>query len=596
MPFTIPTGSDKVPYSGATGAVDLGTETLTSTGKGTFGDFLANGEAQLGDANTDNHGINAAPVANQMLTADFAEATANTDSYFVRGTQAHSSDHSSGAKKTFGYHFTQNISGTATTTTGKTNYGLLIDQNDSSVLNAGAMDYTTYGVRVDSTFSGTTTAASAINQYAAYFQSEGDLGTAVGPTAHFGIRGGTSDTADVNYGGWFAATGATTNYGVWVDAGDVVIRNDDQKIIFGAALAADSYIQFGGTNLEYFSAGGHDFLSGDIITAADITVRDDKQIELGDDNDFQIKYRSLSNNIRIARNNGASPILQISATGDLALNEAGFNDGGTFSAFSKVGSDILKDIYTAILNRSEGGGGVGLSLGYLFRLENAVDALYDAGRFKFTQTDATSGAEIVEYTLELSSGGGSVDTLLTIGNGAFTIQDVITTIGDGGSTNYVEFSATGDQVFVGSSGLCFAEIFVQANNTADTVATATNTQVTRFAVDGVSNNMTPDHANDHITVTKAGMYLCMVSVSFAGDANVNWGFSVYKNDGNTEFTNVHSHRKLNAGGDIGSISMSGIIDLAVNDTIEVWMKHAAGVNKDITVEDITMSLVQIGGT
>jgi len=171
-----------------------------------------------------------------------------------------------------------------------------------------------------------------------------------------------------------------------------------------------------------------------------------------------------------------------------------------------------------------------------------------------------------------------------------------TNIGDGGTTNYVQISSTGDVVFVGAAGLAFGEIYVQGNSTADTVATATNTQVTRFDTNGVSNNMTPDHTNDHITVTKAGMYLCTISFSFSGSGSVDWTFSLYKNNGNTEFPNVHTNRKLGAAGDVGSASMSGIVDLAVNDTIELWMQHAAGVNKDITMQDCTLSLIQIGGT
>jgi len=43
---------------------------------------------------------------------------------------------------------------------------------------------------------------------------------------------------------------------------DVVMPNDDQKLALGAAGATDSYLQFGGTNLEYFSSGLHEFTGG----------------------------------------------------------------------------------------------------------------------------------------------------------------------------------------------------------------------------------------------------------------------------------------------------------------------------------------------
>lgn len=177
-----------------------------------------------------------------------------------------------------------------------------------------------------------------------------------------------------------------------------------------------------------------------------------------------------------------------------------------------------------------------------------------------------------------------------------------TTIGDGGTTNYVEISPTGDQTFVGSAGLPFAEIY--ANDVADeltitTAGQANKVQITSFAVDGVSNNTTPDHTDDHVTVVKAGMYLCTVSMSIssaaAGGAD-DIGFAVYKNNGATEFANCHGHRTLSGGGtDRGSCSMSGIIDLAASDTIEVWIWNEDSTD-NVVVDDITLSLCEIGGT
>jgi hypothetical protein len=192
---------------------------------------------------------------------------------------------------------------------------------------------------------------------------------------------------------------------------------------------------------------------------------------------------------------------------------------------------------------------------------------------------------------------GSSDEIQCIVQAHSTQTANIVEIQDSSANVHLSVSGGGDLLFVSDgSGLAFAEIYVQNNTTADTVAAATNSQVLRFAVNGVSNNMTPDHTNDHITVTKAGMYLCSISLAFSGDGSVDWSFSLYKNNGATEFPNVHTDRKLGAAGDIGSASMSGIVDLAVNDTIELWMQHAEGVNKDITIRDCTMSLVQIGGT
>ena len=141
--------------------------------------------------------------------------------------------------------------------------------------------------------------------------------------------------------------------------------------------------------------------------------------------------------------------------------------------------------------------------------------------------------------------------------------------GDGGTTNYTAISATGDLTFVGTAGLVFGEIYgadASATITITTTGKANKVQITAFTVDGASNNTTPDHTNDHIAITTAGIYLCNVSLhalSVGGGGADNYGYSVYKNNGATEFANLHGQRDLaGGGGDEGSMSLSGIIDLA----------------------------------
>ncbi len=123
--------------------------------------------------------------------------------------------------------------------------------------------------------------------------------------------------------------------------------------------------------------------------------------------------------------------------------------------------------------------------------------------------------------------------------------------------------------------------------------------MTSFDTNGVSNLMTPDHTNDHITVVKAGVYLCRVSLHVAsagGGGADEFGFSLYKNDGTVEFANIHAHRLMaGGGGDVGAMGLSGLVDLAVDDTIELWCWNENSTD-DIVIEDITLSLVMVGGT
>jgi len=157
----------------------------------------------------------------------------------------------------------------------------------------------------------------------------------------------------------------------------------------------------------------------------------------------------------------------------------------------------------------------------------------------------------------------------------------------------------GDVVFVGSDGLCFAEIYCTDNADAVTLNSTAKVQITDFDTDGPYHNATPDHTNDHITIVKAGMYLAIVSLSVNNNAAQSHivTFSLWKNNGDTEFANTHVHRSLTGGStDIGSLSISAIIDLAANDTIELWGNTNTAADRSITVVDCSLSLVQIGGT
>ena len=172
----------------------------------------------------------------------------------------------------------------------------------------------------------------------------------------------------------------------------------------------------------------------------------------------------------------------------------------------------------------------------------------------------------------------------------------------GDATNNTQISNTGDVIFNGSGGLVFGEIYGNDTDTTLTISgsgIANKVQITSFNVDGLSNSMTPDHTNDHITITKAGVYLCTLNVSLestGAGTGAEIGVSVFKNNGATEFTNVHSHRRLSGGGvDIGNIAIAGIIDLAVNDTIEVWLWNETN-TEDVIINDATLSLVEVAGT
>ena len=160
------------------------------------------------------------------------------------------------------------------------------------------------------------------------------------------------------------------------------------------------------------------------------------------------------------------------------------------------------------------------------------------------------------------------------------------------------FNALGNIIFTGG-GLPFANMYAQDNTTPTVITTAgkpDKVQVVIFDTNGPSNNATPDHTNNNITIVKASRYLVTVAIIVSGsggDAD-DFGFSLWRNNGNVEFPNVHGHRTMSGGaGDRGSVHLSGIITLAVDDTLEVWVWNEDDTD-NLTIDDISLSIVQIG--
>lgn len=160
------------------------------------------------------------------------------------------------------------------------------------------------------------------------------------------------------------------------------------------------------------------------------------------------------------------------------------------------------------------------------------------------------------------------------------------------------FDALGDVTFIGAgAGLPYGEIYV-ADNVVLTNLAAQDTwyQLTIYANNGHSNNATPDHTNDHITIVKAGKYHVTSHLCIRSGASNSYVFSVFKNNGATQFMNTQGHRQTTVANKPGSVSVSGIIDLAAGDTVEIWVKRTDGgaVLKTLTVINSSLAIIQVG--
>lgn len=134
------------------------------------------------------------------------------------------------------------------------------------------------------------------------------------------------------------------------------------------------------------------------------------------------------------------------------------------------------------------------------------------------------------------------------------------------------------------------------NTTFSGTGEGNSVQVTIFDTNGDFNNAVPDHTNDHITINETGKYYIFVtmSVETVGASARTVGWHVEKNNGATSIDNLHVERRLTGGGgDVGSVALSGIVDLTEGDTIELWCWNDDNTNS-ILISDVSMSVLQVG--
>lgn len=150
-----------------------------------------------------------------------------------------------------------------------------------------------------------------------------------------------------------------------------------------------------------------------------------------------------------------------------------------------------------------------------------------------------------------------------------------------------------------TAGLLFAEVY--AHLAADAITSVAQNdwdQITAFDTDGENNGATPDHTNDHITILTAGKYSASFHWCGHGPAAAHdWDFHLAKNNNFAQFNNLTAHLTSPTTQKDTSVSCMGIIDLAVDDTIELWVKRtSAGNNIVLTTDTCGITLTQIGGT
>lgn len=110
----------------------------------------------------------------------------------------------------------------------------------------------------------------------------------------------------------------------------------------------------------------------------------------------------------------------------------------------------------------------------------------------------------------------------------------------------------------------YGQIYVASGAVAQSLGGVAYEKVTGFAANGLSNNVTADAANDKLTIDDIGVYRVAFNVAFSGGNSVVYTFAPYWNG--VAQTQIKTERKMGIGGDIGSCSAVGYIDVTVAGT------------------------------
>lgn len=123
------------------------------------------------------------------------------------------------------------------------------------------------------------------------------------------------------------------------------------------------------------------------------------------------------------------------------------------------------------------------------------------------------------------------------------------------------------------------EMYIQGNTTATTIGTSdTWVQVTGWTGAKLQN---VTFASDELTVSNAGDYQVNVAISMTGAGADTWTFGIAVNDTVDETSRVE--RKTTSV-DVGALALVGIETLAVDDTVQLYVKNQTLTNNPTITE------------
>ena len=158
----------------------------------------------------------------------------------------------------------------------------------------------------------------------------------------------------------------------------------------------------------------------------------------------------------------------------------------------------------------------------------------------------------------------------------------------------VIFNDLEDRLFLQESK-GFAGMYVKGNTSTTTLNSSAKVQVVNFNANGPYEGVLPDHTNDHLTVSRTGIYFVNVTLTVfnsSGAAHV-LSLDLYKNNGATVYATAHADHTLGTGTEVNSIGLSGFIAASADDTIELWADTNSGSDRNVTFADVSLSVFEV---
>lgn len=207
------------------------------------------------------------------------------------------------------------------------------------------------------------------------------------------------------------------------------------------------------------------------------------------------------------------------------------------------------------------------------------------GLFTGTAPSAVAADSIALYSSDLSA-GNTVLSLWTEGTAITTAAGNVA-MRVNGNVRYLH-SNSADV----APGVEYGGIRVANGVTAQTGITTTPVLLTAFTTNAPASALiTPDQANDNITVNHTGTYFITFGTAFSGTGNSVVQMHVRVDAAETDIGFI---RKLGAGGDSGAAHCSGILALTTGAVVTIYVEtDNAGAGDSVTVNHASLSVMEL---